>query len=32
MVEAKGKGMADGRERKGNYGNIEELLKRKGKD
>lgn len=29
MAEAKGKGMADRRERRGSYGNIEELLKRK---
>lgn len=29
MAEVKGKGMADGKERKGSYGNIEELLKSK---
>lgn len=29
MAEAKGKEMADRRERRGSYGNIEELLKRK---
>lgn len=29
MAKAKGKGMVDRRKRRGSYGNIEELLKRK---